>query len=187
MDAVTAAALRAAQGDQRAMAVFVRETQGAVWRLCAHLVDRASADDVTQEVYLRALPALKGFRGDASARTWILSIARNTCLDELRRRHRGRGLLERLVTQGKDRHRPSPDPAGEIAAAALVDALDPDRREAFVLTQVLGLTYAEAAAVCGCEIGTIRSRVSRARADLVEALRAAAEDGPGLSAAPDLS
>jgi RNA polymerase sigma-70 factor (ECF subfamily) len=50
----------------------------------------------------------------------------------------------------------------------LVGALSDDRREAFVLTQMLGLSYAEAAEVCGCEIGTIRSRVSRARADLIE-------------------
>lgn len=54
--------------------------------------------------------------------------------------------------------------------ADLVDSLDPDRRSAFVLTQVIGLSYEEAAAVVGCPIGTIRSRVARARADLVEAL-----------------
>nr|WP_249068706.1 sigma factor-like helix-turn-helix DNA-binding protein [Modestobacter muralis] len=51
--------------------------------------------------------------------------------------------------------------------------MDPERREAFVLTQLIGLPYAEAAEVVGCPIGTIRSRVARARADLVEALRAA--------------
>jgi len=55
----------------------------------------------------------------------------------------------------------------------LLDGLDPERREALVLTQVLGMTYAEAAEVCGCPVGTIRSRVARARDDL---LRAAAED-----------
>lgn len=54
----------------------------------------------------------------------------------------------------------------------LVDALDPDRRDAFVLTQLLGLTYAEAADVCGCPVGTIRSRVARAREDLVAATAA---------------
>ena len=184
MDAVTAAALRASQGDAPALDRFVRETQGPVWRLCAHLVDRASADDLTQEVYLRALPALSGFRGDASARTWILSIARHTCLDELRRRGRGRGLMQRIVAHSRDRDQVVPDPSGEVAVAALVDGLDPVRREAFVLTQLLGLTYAETAAVCGCEIGTVRSRVSRARADLVAALARDAEDDPGISAGP---
>jgi RNA polymerase sigma-70 factor (ECF subfamily) len=52
----------------------------------------------------------------------------------------------------------------------LVAALEPERREAFVLTQVVGLSYAEAADVCSCPVGTIRSRVARARADLVSAL-----------------
>ncbi len=54
---------------------------------------------------------------------------------------------------------------------ALVDGLDDDRRAAFVLTQVLGLQYAEAAEVLGCPIGTVRSRVARARLDLVAADR----------------
>ena len=63
------------------------------------------------------------------------------------------------------------DRVGEGAAVTdLLGRLSPDRREAFVLTQLLGLPYAEAAEVAGCPVGTIRSRVARARADLVEAL-----------------
>jgi RNA polymerase sigma-70 factor (ECF subfamily) len=65
---------------------------------------------------------------------------------------------------------PRGDLAESVAVRHAVDALDPDRREAFVLTQVIGLSYEEAAAVCRCPIGTIRSRVARARADLVDAL-----------------
>jgi RNA polymerase sigma-70 factor (ECF subfamily) len=61
---------------------------------------------------------------------------------------------------------------GEVLLRILVEGLDSDRREAFVLTQVLDLSYAEAAEVCGCPIGTIRSRVARAREDLVAALQA---------------
>jgi RNA polymerase sigma-70 factor (ECF subfamily) len=61
------------------------------------------------------------------------------------------------------------DPAESVALRGLLDVLDPDRREAFVLTQVVGLSYAEAADVCNCPVGTIRSRVARARADLVDA------------------
>jgi RNA polymerase sigma-70 factor (ECF subfamily) len=62
------------------------------------------------------------------------------------------------------------DPAGSVAMRSLVASLEPERREAFVLTQVVGLSYAEAADVCSCPVGTIRSRVARARADLVDAL-----------------
>ena len=66
------------------------------------------------------------------------------------------------------RERRTADPAEAVTSRALLDALDPDRREAFVLTQLVGLSYAEAADVCGCPVGTIRSRVARARAELVD-------------------
>lgn len=66
-----------------------------------------------------------------------------------------------------------PDPSEELALQALLKSLDPDRREAFVLTQLLGLTYEEAAQVCGCPVGTIRSRVARARTKLITSLRTA--------------
>ncbi len=65
----------------------------------------------------------------------------------------------------------APDTSGGTDLDALVATLDPDRRSAFVLTQVVGCSYEEAAEICSCPVGTIRSRVARARADLVEALR----------------
>jgi RNA polymerase sigma-70 factor (ECF subfamily) len=63
----------------------------------------------------------------------------------------------------------APDPAESVALQAMLAGLDPQRREAFVLTQLVGMSYAEAADVCSCPVGTIRSRVARARDDLVEA------------------
>ena len=128
-------------------------------------MSRAQADDVTQEVYLRAYRALPAFRGDSSARTWLLSIARRTCADavrDLRRRRRMAARFERPPVE--------PDPARMISVEALLADIEPDRRLAFVLTQVLGLSYAEAAEVCVCPVGTIRSRVARARGDLVARL-----------------
>jgi RNA polymerase sigma-70 factor (ECF subfamily) len=71
------------------------------------------------------------------------------------------------------------DPASSVAMRALVAALEPERREAFVLTQIVGLSYAEAADVCSCPVGTIRSRVARARADLVSALGGQSAAGAG--------
>jgi RNA polymerase sigma-70 factor (ECF subfamily) len=73
-------------------------------------------------------------------------------------------------------HQVLPDPADAVLLVQLLAGLDPLRRAAFVLTQLLGLSYAEAAQVCGCPVGTIRSRVARARADLANQLR---DSGPG--------
>ena len=134
-----------------------------MWRLCAYLVDRGAADDLCQEAFLRAWKALPAYRGDSSARTWLLSIARRTCNDELRRRGRVRRLVARLPPPDHARDR-----SGQVEIEELVRSLDRDRRTAFLLTQWFGLSYAEAAEVCGCRVGTIRSRVARARADLIE-------------------
>lgn len=137
----------------------------------AHLVDPASADDLTQEVFLRAVAAAPRFRGEASARTWLLSIARRTAADEIRRRQRRRRLPESPPAEVAD-------PAGQLALTDLLTGLRAERREAFVLTQVLGLSYAEAAEACGVPVGTIRSRVSRARDELLTLL---GEDRPTLT------
>jgi RNA polymerase sigma-70 factor (ECF subfamily) len=165
VDELSRLARAAGRGDHAALIGFVRRAQPDVWRLCAHLVDRASADDLTQEVFLRAIPALERFRGDASARTWLLSIARRTCVDAVRRRQRGRRLLRRVEAHAHEDVVGAPDEW--VGLDDLVARLETDRRAAFVLTQVLGLSYAETAAVCRVPIGTIRSRVARAREDLV--------------------
>ena len=165
--------LRAAQGgDRLALAAWIRRSQAEVWRLCAYLVDRQVADDLTQEVYLRAWTALPGWRGEASARTWLLAIARRTCAQVIRRRVCTLGSPVELAAGA---HQVLPDPAEAVLLTRLIAGLDSQRRAAFVLTQLLGLSYAEAAEVCGCPVGTIRSRVARARADLTNQLR---DDGP---------
>ncbi len=177
MDELTTLALAAATGDRVATAAFVRRTQPEVWRVCARLGDRAEADDLTQEVYLRALPALVRFRGDASARTWLLQIARHVCADHVRRRTRQRRLLDRFTQRASAADLVQPPSTGELDLDELIAGLAADRREAFVLTQVAGLSYAEAAEVCDVPIGTIRSRVARARGDLLGALAADADAG----------
>lgn len=169
VDQLTRDALAARGGDPAAIAGFIRASQAEVWRLCAHLVDHQSADDLTQDTYLRAFRALPAFRGESSARTWLLAIARRACQEELRartRRHRRDSVLGGHAPQ-----RPAePDVAESVGVIALLVRLESGRRAAFVLTQLLGLSYEEAAAVCDCAVGTIRSRVARARSDLIELL-----------------
>ncbi|SDG98154.1 sigma-70 family RNA polymerase sigma factor [Klenkia brasiliensis] len=169
VDELARVARDAADGDPLAAAALVRATQADVWRLCAHLGDRQSADDLTQETYLRAFGSLHRFAGRSTVRTWLLSIARRTCADAIRSRRR-----RRLVLVGDDELLERTDGADRTGEGAAVDdllaRLHPDRREAFVLTQLMGLPYAEAAEVAGVPVGTIRSRVARARGDLVDAL-----------------
>ena len=172
MDALTELLLAARDGDRLAFGAFVRRTQAEVWGMASHLVDRAVADDVAQDVYLRAWRALPRYRADAPARLWLLAIARRTCADAVRGRVRRRRLDARAALATRPAEVVA-DASGAAELAEAVAGLSPDRRSAFVLTQVLGLAYEEAATVCDCPIGTIRSRVARARADLVAALATA--------------
>jgi RNA polymerase sigma-70 factor, ECF subfamily len=165
VDELTLLARAAGQGDRAALARLIRATQADVWRLCAHLADPGSADDLAQETYLRAIPALRGFRGDAPVRTWLLTIARRVCASEIQTRQRDRTLSASL--SAATAARASPDASLRTELSLLIAELDPQRRAAFVLTQLLGCSYAEAARICGCPEGTIRSRVARARADLI--------------------
>lgn len=86
VDEVTRLAVAARDGDPASLATLVRVTQTDVWRFLAHLSERASADDLTQETYLRALRALPSYRADAPARGWLLAIARRVAADAIRRR-----------------------------------------------------------------------------------------------------
>jgi len=172
VDDLTALLMDARGGDRAALTAFVRATQPEVWRLARHLVGPNDADEVTQDTYVRAWKALRSFRGDASARTWLLAIARRACADAVRQHARRRRLRTRAAAE------PAVIEAVDAVASSgdlldLVDGLPAERKEAFVLTQVLGCSYDEAARIAGVPIGTIRSRVARARENLIEAVRAA--------------
>ncbi|ATY11517.1 RNA polymerase subunit sigma [Amycolatopsis sp. AA4] len=170
---ITALALAAGRGDRVALESWVRATQADAWRFLAHRTSPAEADDLTQETYLRAFGSLPRFAGRSSSRTWLLSIARRVVVDRIR----ARSVRPRESTTA-DWQRAAEEQSARTRTAGfedlielglLLDTLDEDRREALVLTQFLGLSYAEAAEVCGCPVGTVRSRVSRARDDLLRA------------------
>ncbi|WP_410643324.1 sigma-70 family RNA polymerase sigma factor [Amycolatopsis sp. lyj-346] len=180
---ITRWALLAGRGDRAALERFLRATQPHVWRFVAGLSDPQSADDLSQETYLRALRSLPKFKGDSSARTWLLSIARRTVADHIRAlqvRPRRASVTDWEAAAERA------EPAGaerideQVVLDQLVRALEPDRRDAFVLTQTLGLSYVDAAQVCGCPVGTIRSRVSRAREDLLTAMAGARPGYPAV-------
>jgi RNA polymerase sigma-70 factor, ECF subfamily len=163
-EAVTALALAAGRGNERSLEAFIKATQQDVWRFVTYLCDSGNADDLTQETFLRAIGAIERFSGRSSARTWLLAIARRVVADHIRhaqsRPRTAPGNYSEHLPNG-DRHARGFEDLVEVTT--MIANLATEQREALLLTQLLGLPYADAAAVCGCPVGTIRSRVARAR------------------------
>lgn len=171
-DEITNLALAAGRGDRAAANSFIRATQRDVWRFLVYLVGRNEAEDLTQETFVRAFASVHRFTARSNAKTWLLSIARRVVVDYFRAASaRPKIASEHDWQAAAEQAIPNlPGIDDTVTLGLAVRELQDDRRDAFVLTQVLGLGYAEAAEVCGCPVGTIRSRVARARRDLVELL-----------------
>ncbi|MGW4733679.1 sigma-70 family RNA polymerase sigma factor [Streptomyces shenzhenensis] len=178
-ESITAWALAARGGDAEAVERFVRALHRDVQRYVAHLCgDPQAVDDLAQDTFLRALSSLHRFEGRSSARAWLLSIARRAVVDSYRyaaARPRLSDVPDWQVAVELSQPLDLPGFDDGVALLDLLAALPDERREAFILTQLVGLPYAEAAEVSDCPIGTVRSRVARARATLMDLLREADE------------
>jgi RNA polymerase sigma factor (sigma-70 family) len=147
--------------------------------------DRADADDILQDACVRAFRAIGGFAG-GNARAWVLAIVRNTAFTWLKQ-NRGQGFVglddlspgERLqAEQGGNGSRPGPTPEAELIASAdaqklerLIAALPIEFRETLVLRDIHGLNYREIAEIIGTPLGTVMSRLARARHRLIVQLK----------------
>lgn len=177
-DSITDWALKLGRGDRAALSEFVRLTQKDVWRLVAHLSGTENADDLTQETYLRVMGSLPRFAARSSARTWLLSLARRAWVDSVRH-DSARPKKSAVEVENAAEQITTGESWSELAdARVLLQQLPEERREALILTQVLGYSYAEAAEIAGCRVGTIRSRVARARKNLVEAIHSDSGENP---------
>ncbi|WP_258050183.1 sigma-70 family RNA polymerase sigma factor [Streptomyces finlayi] len=167
---ITGWALAAGCGDREAAEHFVRATYDDVRRFVTYLgAEGTGADDLAQETYLRAMTGLAGFAGRSCARTWLLAIARRVVIDgyraaAVRPRIADTADWQTAAERAQSRHTPGFDEA--VALFDALRAMDSARSQAFVLTQLLGMSYEETANTAGCPIGTVRSRVARARRDL---------------------
>ncbi|WP_067177742.1 sigma-70 family RNA polymerase sigma factor [Microtetraspora niveoalba] len=170
---LTGLALAARAGAPADVEAFTRAVYPDVLRFLVHLTDAQSAEDLTQETFVRVLGSLPGFAGRASARTWLRAIARRVVVDRIRSAA-ARPVIADVPDwrTAAERSRSSglPAPEDAVALAALLAEVPRDRRDAFVLTQIMGLPYAEAAELMGCPVGTVRSRVARARGQLATSL-----------------
>jgi RNA polymerase sigma-70 factor (ECF subfamily) len=169
---------RASRGDPAACRVLVERYQRPIFALLSRLLSRAGrgglVEDLAQETFLRAFRALPTFRpgGPARPSTWLLTIATRLALDVLRSR------APELDTLDRARGVPSPSRADETVERELtaktitraVEALAPEYRAAFLLREAHELSYEEVARALDVDLGTVKSRLSRARAALRVAL-----------------
>ena len=175
---------RSRQGDLEAFNCLVIAYQDRVYNLCLRMLGSPqAAEDAAQETFLSAYRSVGRMRGP-SVRSWLLRIAANASIDELRRRRRQRQISLEAPAPGTDSKRPlevadsaeGPERLalhGELREALQVELLrlPPDQRLAVILCDLEGLSYEEIAAGMGRSIGTVKSRISRGRARLREALR----------------
>ncbi len=180
---------RAQRGDQRAFEMLVIKYQRRIERLIARMVrDVDLVQDIAQETFIRAYRALPQFRGDAAFYTWLYRIAVNTAKKALVGLKRDplvsesslsgsnddddeTSRVERELTDGS-----TPESllaTKEIAQTvnAAIEALSPDLRQAITLREIEGLSYEEIADLMNCPIGTVRSRIFRAREAIALRLR----------------
>jgi RNA polymerase sigma-70 factor (ECF subfamily) len=163
-------------GDAPAFEELVMTYQHRVFGVALRMLgNRAEAEEVAQEAFVRAHRALGDFRGDAKLSTWLYAITSRLCLNRLASGERrltshGEEALLRLSDAG-----PRPDAALErreleTALGRAIAELPEDRRIVVVLRDIEGLSYEEIAQALELELGTVRSRLHRARADLKEKL-----------------
>jgi RNA polymerase sigma-70 factor (ECF subfamily) len=172
---------RAAQGDLAAFNLLVEHYQTTVYNLCLRMLSAPqSAEDATQEAFISAYRYLSSFRG-GSFRSWLYRIATNACYDELRRWKVRRASSLDAEGEEDGAHaeavsgEPTPDQVAEQtelrdAIQSALSALPADQRAAIVLCDIQGLEYDEIARVMRCSLGTVKSRISRARMKLRAAL-----------------
>lgn len=156
---------KAREGDIAAFELIVRGLLPEVLRLARHLVrDPHLAQDISQEVFLRAFHSLVGFKGDSRFSTWILRITHNASVDAIRRSSRQQRLAEEMApAEGQDL-------SVKASLDAAVAALPADLRGAFVVIEIFGLSYDEAAVVLSTRPGTLKSRMHRTRKLLMATL-----------------
>ena len=168
--------VRARAGDTAAFAALVRRHQDRVFGFILRMLDaRDEAMELTQDVFVKAWQALPGWRPEAHFSTWLLQIARNAALDQLRRR---RVVQVAPLDDGMDVADTAPGPEARYASrqrqALLENALQQiaaEHREILLLREIEDLSYAELAAVLGIAEGTVKSRLARARAALLQHFR----------------
>lgn len=166
---------RSRGGDPDAFEELVRRYQSKVYTVAFRFMgNHADAGDLAQEAFIRAFQALPTFRGDSSFATWLYRIVSNACRDELRKQQRQKkaSLDEMIMQHGGNPSLAAADPTPEEYLESIemrdmvqryLSELSGDHRLMLVMRDIQGLSYEEIASALDCNVGTVKSRLSRAR------------------------
>ncbi len=165
---------QAADGDTKAFEQLVVQYQKPVYNLMMRMVGNADdALDLSQEAFLRVWRSLKQFKFESSFSTWLYKLSSNVCIDFLRQKKRAKTVVVELpddASEQMEQPDPTPGPEESVMRAderericAAMDELEPEYREALTLCAIHGLSYIEIAEVMDVPVGTVKSRVARAR------------------------
>ncbi len=174
---------KASQGDGASFELLITDCADRTWALALRMMkDPQDAEDAVQDAMIKAWRALPGFKGECRFATWVFRLTYNTCLDALRRRQRGQVLsLTREDEDDGERQAEVPDPSPGPEEALLakeraeilrreMEKLSDKLRAPLVMRELGGCSYEEIAAALGLSVGTVKSRIARARENLTEAL-----------------
>lgn len=178
-EALAALVRRMQDGDEATLEAFIEETQDAAWRLAVSILgDRAQAEDCLQDVYFTVHRQIHQLRDPRAAHTWLLRIVTHRC--RRLQRQRPAQSLEALAEAGVEPATPDPtDAAGaRLGLEAALASLPPTDREIITLRETLTLSYEEIATSLKVPLGTVRSRLAKARQRLVNALMGKGKEPP---------
>jgi RNA polymerase sigma-70 factor, ECF subfamily len=164
------------QGDRAAFQLLFETYKDKVFSIAVYSSggDRAVADDVTQQIFLKLFTAIRQFRGDSEFTTWLYRLVVNACLDERRRRRRLLPWGETVAMRNPGEKKPQEKQYARLEVAEAVQAaigeLKPKFRLPILLKYIEGLSYEEIASVMGCSKGTVASRLNRGHSQLAKRL-----------------
>ena len=164
------------QGDRAAFQLLFETYKDKVFSIAVYSSggDRAVADDVTQQIFLKLFTAIRQFRGDSEFTTWLYRLVVNACLDERRRRRRLLPWGETVAMRNPVEKKPQEKQYARLEVAEAVRAaigeLKPKFRLPILLKYIEGLSYEEIASVMGCSKGTVASRLNRGHSQLAKRL-----------------
>ena len=163
------------QGDRAAFQFLFETYKDKVFSIAVYSSgDRAVAEDVTQQIFLKLFTAIRQFRGDSEFTSWLYRLVVNACVDERRRRRRWLPLAETATMSNPGEKKPQEKHYARLEIAEAVQAaigeLKPKFRLPILLKYIEGLSYDEIASVMGCSKGTVASRLNRGHSQLAKRL-----------------